>query len=292
MGKQRKADLWLLLIAFLWGFSYYFTDLALTELQPCTLNAIRFLLAFVLLGAVFFKRLRHCNRTTLRYAVALGLCLVGAYTGATYGLLYTSQTNAAFISCLEVIFTPIFSVLFLRRAPRKKLALCVLLCALGLALLTLGKNFQVAKGDLICLICSISYAVDLLITEKAVADPRTDPLALGVLQQGVTGLIMLLLAFLLETPRLPTGGSVWLSVVFLGIFCTGLSFVIQSVQQQYTSAMHCGLILTMEPVFAAIAAFFLAGERLGLRNYLGALLMLASLILMELGGAEKEDLRE
>ena len=64
---------------------------------------------------------------------------------------------------------------------------------------------------------------------------------------------------------------------------------VQSVQQQYTTATHVGLIFTLEPVFSATVAFFLAGERLLPRAYLGAVLMLLSLVLMEIDWPPKKE---
>ena len=71
-------------------------------------------------------------------------------------------------------------------------------------------------------------------------------------------------------------------VIFLAVFCTALSFVVQPIAQQYTSATHVGIIYALEPVFSAIAAFFIAGEVLLPRAYVGAALMLAGTFLMEL----------
>ena len=64
MTKQRKADLLLVMVTAFWGVSYFLMDLCLTDMQPLTLNAFRFLVAFVLLSAVFFKRMRPVSRTT------------------------------------------------------------------------------------------------------------------------------------------------------------------------------------------------------------------------------------
>ena len=61
-----------------------------------------------------------------------------------------------------------------------------------------------------------------------------------------------------------------------------MGFVIQTVQQQYTSASHVGLIFTLEPVFSAIVAYFFAHEVLQLRGYIEAALMMVSLLVMEL----------
>lgn len=80
---------------------------------------------------------------------------------------------------------------------------------------------------------------------------------------------------------MPTTPMTWGAALFLGILCSGVAFIIQSVQQQYTTASHVGLIFTLEPVFAAIVAYFFAGEVLTSRSYVGMAFMLLSLVVME-----------
>ena len=283
MTPQRKADLLLVLVTGFWGCSYYLSDLALAEMPPFALCAFRFLLAFVLLGVVLFPQLRHVSRKTLLWAIPAGLSLTLTYIGATVGLLYTSISNAGFICSLPVVTTPILSFLVYRKKPERRMLLCLLLCAVGLALLTLGNDFRPAPGDLICLLCALGYGINLLVVEHAVRLPEVDALHLGVFQQLVTGLAMLLLSVLFETPCLTQSATGWASALFLSIFCTGIAFAITAVQQKHTSAVHVGLIFTLEPLFSAIVAFFFAGERLTVRGYIGAALMMLSLVAMEGG---------
>lgn len=282
MSKQRKADLALVLVTLFWGVSYYLVDLCLSELQPMNLNAFRFLLAFLVLAPIFWKRVRHASRATLKYSVIIGALLVGVYAGATYGVANTSISNAGFICALPVVFTPLLDFLCNRRRPEKKLGVALLLCTVGLALLTLNEQFRPASGDLICLICAVCYAADMLVTEKAVKLPEVDAMTLGVCQLGVAGVLMLLVSALVEQPRLPSSPRIWGAAIFLGLFCSGVAFVIQAVAQQYTTASHVGVIFTLEPVFSAIVAYFFANEKLLPRGYIGAVLMLLSLLVMEM----------
>lgn len=282
MSKQRKADLALVLVTLFWGVSYYLVDLCLSELQPMNLNAFRFLLAFLVLAPIFWKKVRHASRATLKYSVIIGALLVGVYAGATYGVANTSISNAGFICALPVVFTPLLDFLCNRRRPEKKLGAALLLCTVGLALLTLNEQFRPASGDLICLICAVCYAADMLVTEKAVKLPEVDALTLGVCQLGVAGVLMLLVSVLVEQPRLPSSPRIWGAAIFLGLFCSGVAFVIQAVAQQYTTASHVGVIFTLEPVFSAIVAYFFANEKLLPRGYIGAALMLLSLLVMEM----------
>ena len=265
MNKQRRADLLLVMTTFFWGASYYLTDICLADLPPMTLNAFRFIVAFLVLGLIFWKHVVHINRTTLWYSLIVGLALAGTYVAYNYGITRTSLSNAAFICALQVIFAPLLGFLFFRQRPGWKLGAALVVCTVGMALLTLNGELRPASGDLICLITPLCYAVDLLITEKAVRDPRVDALALA----------------LGEPVHLPTSGKTWAAALFLGIFCSGVAFVIQSVQQQYTTASHVGLIFTLEPVFASMVAFVMTGEVLSLRGYIGAALMLLSLFIME-----------
>jgi drug/metabolite transporter (DMT)-like permease len=122
-----------------------------------------------------------------------------------------------------------------------------------------------------------------------VAQPGVDPLQMGILELGVVGVIMLLLSLLLEQPHWPSSPEVWGSALFLALFCTGFAFMVQTVQQQYTSASHVGLIFTLEPLFSAVVAYFLADEVLSARGYVGAALMMSSLILMEVLPSKKKN---
>ena len=152
---------------------------------------------------------------------------------------------------------------------------------IGLALMTLNEALRFASGDALCLLCSVAYAADILMTERAVSDAAVDPIGMCVVQIGVTGAVFLLLSVIFEEPCLPRTPACWGAALFLGLFCSGLAFIIQNTQQKYTAASRVALIFTLEPVFSAIVAYFLASERLLPRNYLGAVLVLASLLLAQ-----------
>ena len=297
MEHQRRADLMLLLATSFWGISNCLTAICLRDMQPLTLNAFRFLTAFVVLGFVFRKNVFHVSRETVKYSIVVGLSLVVVYTSVTYGVIYTSVSNAGFICALSVVTTPILEFIVYRKKPEKKFGVSMILCLIGLALMTLNETLKPAFGDIICLFAAVFYSVDLMVTEKAVANEKVDPLALGVCDLAVVGVVMLMLSvfletpvagvvmlglsLLLETPSLPGSPRVWAAALFLGIVCSGVCLVIQSVYQKHTTASRASLIFTLEPVFSAIFAYFLLNERIGVKGYIGAALMLASLVLVE-----------
>lgn len=302
MKTQLKADLMLVLVTLCWGVSYYLMDVSLSDLGPFTLNAYRFLGAFAVAGLLAFKKLRTVNRMTLKYSLLIGSALVFVYMGATFGVKYTTLSNSGFLCALTVIFVLILELIFLRKRPHKKIILAVTMSLAGIMLLTLKDDFSInmgnLRGDLLCLMCAAAYAVDLIMTEKAVAHEEVDAFQLGVFQLGVTGVYMLILSMIFETPHLPGTPVIWGSVLFLSLFCTGLAFIVQAIAQQYTTAAHVGIIFTLEPVFAAVVAFFFAGEVLTAKSYLGAVIMTAALFVTEIdfggkkGSGELQDAAE
>lgn len=285
MTKQLKADLMLLLVTLGWGISYYLVDLSLSDMGPFTLNANRFLISFFIAGIFGFKRLKSVSRTTLRYSLLLGIALVVVYIGATFGIKYTTLSNAGFICGLSVIFTPVLSCIIYRKLPERKVMLVVLMCLVGIGLLTMTDDFSInlnnLKGDLLCIMCAFVYSIDLLLTERAVLHEDVDPFQLGVFQLGVTGFLNLILSFIFEAPHLP-GKEVLGPVLFLSIFCTGIAFIVQALAQKYTSASHVGIIFSLETLFAGVVAFIFAGEVLTFKSYIGAALMIASIFIMEI----------
>ncbi|WP_419026306.1 DMT family transporter [Emergencia sp.] len=285
MKTQLKADLMLIVVTLCWGISYYLIDVSLADMDSFTLNAHRFLGAFFVAGIFAFQKLKTVNKTTLQYSFLIGTVLIFVYSGATFGVKYTTLSNSGFLCALTVIFVPMLEMILFKKKPHRKIIIAVTMSLIGIMLLTLKDDFSFnmgnLKGDIFCIVGAIAYAVDLILTEKAVSHEKVDAFQLGVFQLGVTGAYMLVLAFIFEQPHLPTSPQIFISVAFLSIFCTGLAFIVQAIAQQYTTAAHVGIIFTLEPVFAGVVAFFLAGEVLSIKSYIGAVIMIAALFVTE-----------
>jgi drug/metabolite transporter (DMT)-like permease len=73
-------------------------------------------------------------------------------------------------------------------------------------------------------------------------------------------------------------------VIVTAIFTTALAYPLLVWGQRHTSATNTALILTFEPVFAAITSFFMLHERLGGRALAGAALILGGICIAEWKG--------
>lgn len=278
---QTRADLMLLMVTFCWGVSYLLIRGSIQAMGVFTLNTYRFLCSGLLIMLITFPRFKKISKTTVKYAVIIGICLYVTYLGCTYGVMYTSLSNAAFLSGMAVVTTPVIAFFKNRTKPDRKLFFVILLCVVGIALMTLNEELGFASGDILCLLCAVAYGFDAVLTDDAVQKDDVDPYQLGVLSLVSTGVFCLVTALVLETPVLPKEPGLIMSVAFLAFFCKALPFIIQPIAQQYTTATHLGVIFTIEPVFAAIVAFAFAGERLLPRGYVGAVILLLGMLLME-----------
>lgn len=279
MKVQTKADLALISITMFWGASCLLTKIGLSGLEPLTLMALRFLFAFILSAAVFWKRIATSDLATVKYAAILAGILFTVFAFMTFGVKYTSVSNAGFLTCLASVFIPIFAYVFLKQKQEKKVLFSIGLAFVGVALLTLDAALSFNLGDFLCIMCSVMFAVHILVMGSYTR--KVDSITLGVLQLGFAGIYSLLAAFLFESPRLPQTSQSWIIVLALSVFCTAFAFIVQSLAQKYTTPSHTGLIFTMEPAFAAFFAFAFLGEILAYRGYIGGALMIASILIVE-----------
>ncbi len=282
LSNQKKADIALIMVTIFWGASYVLADYALTVLHPFKLSAIRFTIAFVITAIAFRKQLKNISKTTLVYAFIIGAFLAGVYAFTNFGMLYTSLTNVGFIVALPVVFTPLINFFFRKMVPSRKLIFVLILATIGMALMTLDQKFVPAFGDILCLIAAILYAADIVLTEVAVQKEEVDALQLGIFILGSVALLMNIVSlFFGESQKIATP-EMWLVIFFLSIFSTAFAFIVQTLAQQYTTSTHVGLIFTLEPIFAAAAAYFVMGEILLPRAYMGAILMLVAVLWSEM----------
>lgn len=277
MNKQLQANFLIVLVALFWGSTYFLTKMAVEELEPFNLTALRFGTAFIITVLFFFKRIRNADRTVIKYSIILGVLAVIAVLSMTFGVQYTTASNAGFLISLSVVMIPLISVVVLKKKIKAKLLLSVVLATIGIVCLTLNEQLTINKGDILCILCATSFAVQVLIMERI---PKTaDSVAIGALQLGITAVVNFILSFFLENFTVPRDLKVWGVIVILGVFCTAFCYIIQIYALKNTSAIQAGIILSLEPVFSAIFAYIFLGELLSKQGYIGAILLFISVIL-------------
>lgn len=280
MKTSTRADLSLVLVAMFWGTSFVVVKDALSVVPPFWLIFLRFVFASVAVGLMFPGVWRTLDRWILRAAAIVGLCLFAGFSLQTLGLQWTTPAKSAFITGCAVLLVPLFSrLLFGRTIPRPVLAGAFLaLC--GIYLLARPDDLtRINLGDLLTFGCAVAFAFHII--SIGYFARRVPYQALAVLQIFFTGLMALPFALAFEVPGLDYGIPVFASVLYLGIFCSALAFLIQTHAQQYTTEARTALIFALEPVFAAIFSVAVYQERLEWVEWLGGALIVAGVLMAE-----------
>jgi drug/metabolite transporter (DMT)-like permease len=290
MKKPIFADISLLFVTFIWGTTFVLVQNAIGLLEPFSFNGIRFLAAAILLLFLLLiferKQLVFLNIKMLASGVFIGFWLFLGYATQTIGLLYTTTSKAGFITGLSVIFVPLFSMLLLKQFPSRNAVIGVTIATFGLFLLTMTDVSSLNIGDGFVFICAISFALQIIFTGKFSSKYPT--LLLTVIQISTVAILSIISAFFFEdwrksfNPEILLSKDVIIALIITSIFATALAFLIQTNFQKYTTATRVALIFAMEPVFAAIAGYYWAAERLSYSALFGCLLIFAGMIFAEL----------
>lgn len=273
----RNAEFLLAAVIIARSTSYLLTKVGLEDMGPFTLLAVRFLLAFALLAAIFWRKLIHVEMKTVFNGMLLGGAFFAVMTAELFGLKTTSSSMTSFLENTAVVFVPLFEAVLRRRFPSLSVTVSSAVTFLGVGLLTLGGGaVSLTTGELLCLFAALLYAASIILTDRLAS--RDDPFALGVLQVGFLGFFSLLAAFIFEVPRLPAGGQEWGIILTLAIVCTGFGFTLQPVAQRYTTAERAGLFCALNPAVASVLGCLFLNEWLGIQGIIGAVLVLSGIV--------------
>ena len=280
---QRRAEAALVVNTFIWGCTFVVVKQALRDVSPVLFLALRFTLAAAVLGILFrgvWRRPRNL-RWSLRGGALAGFFLFSGYAFQTIGLEYTSAPKSAFLTGLTSVMTPLLAAAVYRAMPRANEIGGVLLATCGMGLMTLpGFTLAMNRGDLLTIGCAACYAAHILTLNRYSRDASVE--LLSITQIAMAGLLAWLLFRGMETPHIRWTPGVWTAIVITGVFATAVAFFFQSWAQRYTTSTRTALIFMLEPVFAWITSYVLTGETLSARAALGASLILAGILAVEL----------
>ncbi len=279
---QQDVSFWevaLILVTVLWGWSFVAIHDALAYLSDATFNTYRFLVAALMIFFVWLiKRIQFTQYDLIGGSVA-GLALYLAFLFQTKGLVYTTPSNASFITGLAVIFTPFFAFLCLKVNPEKQHIVGALTATVGLALLTL-KGYSIYYGDFLVLLCAASFAIHIVILSKV--SKLTNVINVTFVQVFVVGFLSLLQSLIFNEFTFPVEIKTIQAILIIAILGTALGFYIQTKAQIKSSPNRIALIIVLEPVFGGLFGYFLAGDRLTIMNWLGACLIVVGMLVTEL----------
>jgi len=287
--KRLLADLALGFCALIWGTTFVVIKDALADISVIAYLALRFGLAAIVMAAIYWRALRKLTLPALSAGAQIGVFMFGGYVFQIAGLKHTTPSKAAFITGTFVVFVPILLALFGRRRIAIWIWLGAAAAFAGLYFLTVSSQGFGAlnRGDPIVFVCAIMFALHMIFIGRYVG--RHSVAALSFLQVLTTAMLSAALLLLAKTtgwehPRVAWTGYLVFAILLTALGATVLGFSLQTWAQQYASPSHAAILVSLEPVFAALTSLVFARERLGARALTGAALILAGVLLAELKG--------
>ena len=305
MSKKMLGNIMLTITAFIWGISFVFQRKGMEFIEPLTFAASRLVLAALAVMIVaFIMDMRErkkpgftprtgetadaYKRNTILGGVLAGLCLTGAGAFQQMGVVYTTAGKAGFITALYMMLVPVINFLFFKKKNTWLVWLGVVVGVVGLYLLCMtDKSFSVTKGDGLILICSVFFALHILVCDHFA--PIGNPVKISAIQFITACACTWVLAVLWEEPTWAKIVSAAVPIAYCGVMSGGVAYTLQILAQRDTDPTVAALILSLESVFAVIGGAIMLHERMSPRELIGCLIMFIAIILVQIPLPEKKE---
>ncbi len=279
IAVRAKADLYLLLVALIWGATFPLVKVALAYISPFAFNAIRFsisTLAFLILLPKI-KVSKEKLKNSMLTGIKIGFVVFLGYSLQTLGMVYSSATNAGYITSLYVVLTPVVAKIFYRNTIKLKELFCTFTALLGMLLMSYN---NLGLGNVMLLGCALAFAVEIaMISHNSKKFCST---SLAFWQVFSVAIFSIPFSFLDLNSKISFNSSVILALIITALFATVVARIVQNKFQKFTTAADAAVIFSMEGVFSHLFSFMFLGEKLGLLQLAGAVIIVLSVIAVSL----------
>ncbi|MCB9206777.1 MAG: DMT family transporter [Ignavibacteriales bacterium] len=290
---KYKSEAILILVTLLWGGTFVIVKEALNDISSMAFIAVRFILAAIIL--LPFMKIKKFNSKNILAGIFLGVLLFAGFATQTVGLKYTAATKSGFLTGTAVIMVPFLQILIEKRMPTKGVIIGAIFVMIGIAFLSSGGNSIInlledlstnfGLGELLTLICALFFAFYIIYLD--VETSKYDFYVLLFLQIITTAVLSVLFLGIfsstgIEPMKLNISTNLIWAVLYTSIFATLITTALQTKYQKNVTPAKAGIIFSFEPIFAAIFAFFVLGEKITNFGYLGAALIMLGLLISEL----------
>ena len=281
--KTKKGifgKLALLFVAVAWGSSMVVIKGSTDYLPAGTLLAMRFTIASIALAIVNNKKLKQLKKEYIKSGIIIGLCLFCAYFTQTVGVMLEMPGKSHFLSSAYCVFVPFLGWLVLRKRPDKFNIIAAIMCAVGIILVSVAGGFSISFGDSISILSSVFWASQIIAIAKWGEDK--DPVLITMLQFMVCAVLAWVYTLTLEdVSSIQWHSSAITGVLYLGLICSGLCFLLQTIAQKTEDPTSVSIILSFENIFGIVFGVIFFNEQLTVRSVTGFTLMFLAIIIAE-----------
>lgn len=277
-NKTAASEITLFFLTILWGCGFVVVKNTAGAVSPSYLIFLRFSMASVLLCVFFWKKLKKLNWFYIKWGLVLGFFNFIGFQFQTVGLANTTAGKGAFLTSVYCIVVPFLYWFVKHIRPDFYNISSAVICVVGIGFLSLNEQFSMNYGDTLCLLCGLTSSLDIvfigILTEKC------DAILLCITHLVATAVIACPAA-LLSGPFPVMQNDTVLSILYLGLVNTMISFILQMICQKYTPPSKAALLMSLESVFGTIAGIVFLHEVLTPRIFVGFLLIFIALLICE-----------
>ena len=283
MRTERLGLAALLTVTVVWGTTFPAMKQLSTDLSALQLIWLRFGLAALVLLPLW----RGIRRAEWRWGLGLGVLNFLAFWLQIEGLALTTSNRNAFVTGLNVLLVPLIAWLVLRRRTGWQVWAACALAVAGMCLMFF-EDTPWNRGDTLTLCSAVVYALYILGLEAAARRHQAAPLRATRMAAALAGSMWACTTLMLwlqpqgferlQTQAQALSPGAWLAIAYLSLVASALVVVLQAWGQQRVDAMRSAIVFGLEPVFAALTAWWLIDERMGALALCGAALMVVALI--------------
>ena len=278
----------LVVCTFIWGTTFIAQDTGMDNIGPFTFNSTRFfvgLLVVVPFVLLFEKKkvneqIKVKRNKFYKLIIPVGIFLFLATALQQVSLLYTDVANSAFFTIFYVPMVPIIVYFLFSEKLHWSIWPSVLACVIG-GYFLYGSHTIIRFGDSLVLIGALFWALHIIYIGKII-DQFDLPFFIALLQNLVVAALSFLLAVIFEEIDFSKIKLETFEILYAGILSGGVAFALQLFGQRNISAAPAAIVMSLEGVFAAIAAWIILNQILELNNIIGCLLIFGGILLSQL----------
>ena len=280
--KISLSTLLLLMVAFIWGTAFVAQTTGMKSMGPVTFTGFRLLLGGLVLlpFTYFYFNNKSLNFRKIRILFLMSFALLIGALFQQIALIYTNVANVAFLTALYVPIVPFIYFVILKKPVSKYIIFAYVLCITGVWFLSKNELEFGSYGDLLSIIGAFFWSLHIILIFKA-SELNIEPVITAAFHIFFAGLIGVVLAFLIENPNFIDVKNGAFELIYTGILSIGLGFTLQTIAQKHLPPTNVAILLSMESVFASIAAFIILGQILKTNSLIGCTLILLGVIISE-----------
>lgn len=290
MSKKATGHLAALVTILIWGTTFISTKMLLVDFEPIEILFFRFVMGFLVLLAVYPRRMQGTTKRQEALFAAAGLCGVCLYyLLENIALTYTLASNVGVIISIAPFFTAILTHIFTKEEKlRANFFIGFVVAMAGICLISFNRaKMQLNPiGDLLAIAAAVVWACYSVLTRK-ISDLgyHTIQTTRRVFAYGIVFMIPALFLFDFHIGAERFANPVYLgNLLFLGLGASALCFVTWNMAVKILGAVKTSIYIYLVPVITVVTSALILREHITVMSGAGTVLALIGLFLSEYRG--------